>query len=396
MKLTAAVEGLPRSGIREIFEMALAVPDVIHLEVGEPGFPTPTHVVEAANRAALDGHTKYTPNAGIAELRRALASKVRERNGLDATLEQIVVTAGAVTGIFSALAALVQRGEEVLIADPSWPNYGLMMRVLGVEPVRFPLDAADGFAPRAATIERHITEQTRAIILNSPANPTGSVTAPEDLAEILEVARAHDLWVLSDEVYDEIWFDEPPVSIARLDDDGRVVTFFSMSKTYAMTGWRVGYLVAPEAVADAIIRCQEPITSCVNAPAQHAALAAITGSQTCVEEMRAAYRGRRDFVLGLLDGCGTGHVVPRGAFYAMVDVGATGMTGLQVAKRLVAEQRVAVAPGDTFGPASARWIRVSLAAPWAVLDEGIGRLVGALADWSYLDTNPSSNEERRR
>jgi aspartate/methionine/tyrosine aminotransferase len=379
MKPVAAVESLPRSGIREIFELALRTPDVIHLEVGEPDFPTPAHVVEAAVRAARDGHTRYTPNAGIPSLRSALADKVRERNGIAATPEQVVVTAGAVAGIFSALAALVERGADVLIADPSWPNYALMLQLLGIGASRYRLQPENGFTPTAAAIEPHVTDRTRAIVLNSPGNPTGGIIEPAALAEILELARRHDLWVLSDEVYDEIWFDEPPRSIATFDDDGRVITAFSMSKTYAMTGWRVGYLVAPPGIADVIVRCQEPLTSSVNAPAQHAAVAALTAAQDCVREMRDAYRLRRDRAAALMTSLGMDFALPRGAFYTMIDAGSTGSTSSELARRLVAEHRVAVAPGDTFGPATSRWLRISLASPWSALEEGIRRLGEALS-----------------
>jgi aspartate/methionine/tyrosine aminotransferase len=381
MKTSAAVTSLPRSGIRAIYELALSVPDSIHLEVGEPNFPTPAHVVEAAARAAADGFTKYTPNAGIAPLREALADKVATRNGIGATPEQVVVTPGAVAGIYSTLAALVDPGDEVLLADPSWPNYALMMRLLGIRAVHFRVRSHSGLVPTAADIEPHISDRTRAIILNSPGNPTGSIIREPALVEILELARRHDLWILSDEVYDEIWFDTPPIAMAPLDDDGRVVTFYSFSKTYAMTGWRVGYLVAPPAVAADVIKAQEPITSCVNAPAQMGAIAAVTGPQDCVGEMRASYKERRDAVVELFERRGIAHVRPTGAFYVMVDVAASGIMGLDFARRLVVEKGVAVVPGDTFGPDSGRFVRVSLATAPDLLLEGCNRLADAVAEW---------------
>ncbi len=381
MKTSKAVTSLPRSGIRAIYELALQVPDSIHLEVGEPNFATPPHIVEAAARAAADGFTKYTPNAGIAPLREALAEKVKKRNGIDATAEQVVVTPGAVAAIYSTLAALVDPGDEVLLADPSWPNYALMMQLLGIRPVRFGVRADSGLVPTAADIEPHISDRTRAIILNSPGNPTGSTIPKTALVEILELARRHDLWVLSDEVYDEVWFDAPPVAIAPLDEDGRVVTFYSFSKTYAMTGWRVGYLVAPPTVAAAVIRAQEPITSCVNAPAQMGAIEAIVGPQDCVGEMRSSYRQRRDSVVELLDRRGVAHVRPTGAFYIMVSVAAAGINGLDFAKKLVLEKGVAVVPGEAFGPESGEFVRVSLATAADLLLEGCSRLADAVSEW---------------
>ncbi len=382
MRPSRAIAGLPRSGIREIFELALRVPDAIHLEVGEPSFPTPGHVCEAAAAAAREGHTKYTPNAGIPELREVLARKVRDRNGIDAEADRVIVTPGAVAGLFSTLEATVDPGDEVLMGDPSWPNYGLMVRLLGATPRYFPLRPEAGMVPEAEIIERHVGARTRVLVLNSPGNPTGATTPRDVLVELLELAREHDLWVLSDEVYDEMWFEEPPQSAAPLDVDGRVVTFFSFSKTYAMTGWRVGYLVAPPGLVEHVVKAQEPITSCVNAPAQHAAIAAVTGPQDCVAEMRSAYRSHRDLACRLLDEGGVPYVRPSGAFYLMVDVSASGLDGGAFARRLVLERGVAVVPGITFGPGSGSFVRVSLASARGDLTEGLARLVDAVHAWS--------------
>ena len=314
-------------------------------------------------------------------LREALAAKVRERNGIDATAEQVVVTSGAVAGIYSTMISLVDPGAEMLLGDPSWPNYAQMMRLLKITPVHFPLRPEADLVPQAADVEPLITERTRAIMLNSPGNPTGGVTDAATLADLMELARRHDLLVFSDEVYDEISFDGPHTSAAPLDSDGRVVTFFSFSKTYAMTGWRVGYLVVPPGVSPLIVRAQEPITSCVNAPAQMGALAAVTGPQECVAEMRDAYRHRRDLVTEFLTGRGIPHVRPRGAFYLMIDVSGSGSSGMDFVLRLLNEKRVAVVPGDTFGPDSGRFVRISLATATEPLLEGVERLADAVADW---------------
>ncbi len=306
---------------------------------------------------------------------------MRTRNGIDATPEQIIVTPGAVAGIYSSLVALADPGSEVLLGDPSWPNYGLMMRLSGMTPVQFPVHAHNAMVPMAADIEPLITARTRAIILNSPGNPTGAITPEDALRDLLTLAAEHDLWVLSDEVYDEIWFDTPSVSAAPLDDDGRVITYFSFSKTYAMTGWRVGYLVAPVPVVDPIVKAQEPITSCVNAPAQKAAIAAVTGPQDCVEEMRSAYHERRDLVAALLDERGVPYVRPSGAFYLMADISRSGMEDVAFCRRLVNDKRVAVVPGTTFGPMSGAFVRISLATETRLLLEGVGRLADAVTEW---------------
>ncbi len=375
------VSAMPRSGIRRIMELAWTVPDVIHLEVGEPNFPTPDHIIDAAHQGAQDGFTRYTPNAGIPELRRVLAQKVRERNGIEATEDQIVVTPGAVVGLYSALAAITDPGSEVLLSDPSWPNYLMMMNLHGLQPVRYPLVAGDGFVPNPDRIEPLISDRTRVLLLNSPGNPTGATTPRQRLIELLELARAHDLWVLSDEVYDEIWFDDPHVSAGPLDEDERVICAFSFSKTYSMTGWRVGYLVTPPSLTEFVVKTQEPISSCVNAPAQMAAIAAVTGPQDCVTEMRSAYQRRRDLVTDFLEREGIPHVRPTGAFYMMVDVTGSGMDGLDFARRLVLERGVAVVPGETFGPDASSYVRVSLATATEPLVEGISRLADAIKEW---------------
>ena len=372
---------MPRSGIREVMELANSIDGAIRLETGEPNFTTPRHICEAAASAAFDGFTKYTPNAGIVPLREALATKVNERNGMDVTADQVVVTSGAVAGIYSTMASLVDPGAEMLLGDPSWPNYAQMMQLLKITPIHFPLRPEAGLVPQAADVEPLITERTQAILLNSPSNPTGAVTDEASLSGLMELARRHDLLVFSDEVYDEICFDGPYTPAAPLDTDGRVVTFFSFSKTYAMTGWRVGYLVVPPGVSPLIVRAQEPITSCVNAPAQMGALAALTGPQDCVAEMRDAYGQRRDLVTEYLTGRGIDHVRPSGAFYLMVDVSASGLSGMDFVQRLLNEKQVAVVPGDTFGPGSGRFVRISLATAGDLLMEGVQRLADAIEHW---------------
>jgi aspartate/methionine/tyrosine aminotransferase len=238
--------------------------------------------------------------------------------------------------------------------------------------------------PRAELVEPLITERSKVLILNSPGNPTGSVTPRAHLQELIELAAERGLWVVSDEVYDELVFEgEVAPSAGAFDDHGCVVTVFSFSKTYAMTGWRVGYAVAPPDVASLIIKAQEPITACVNGPAQMAALAALEGPQRCVALMRDAYRERRDGVVKLLAGAGVPHVEPQGAFYVWTDVSGSGLDGVEFARRLLRESSVAVAPGLAFGPRGNDFVRVSLAASPTELYDGVERLLGAVAEWSH-------------
>jgi aspartate aminotransferase len=371
---------MPVSRIREVMELAWKVPDAIHLEVGEPDFPTPPHVVEAAYAAARSGHTRYAPNAGLPELREALAEKVTGRNGYEARPEQVVVTQGGVEALYSVLLTLLDPGDEVLLPDPAWPNFRMISHLLGAREALYPLTAEGGFLPRVEDLERLVSPRTRAILLNSPSNPLGAVLPRDRLAELLEFARSTGLWVLSDEVYDEISFDGTFVSAGTLaGPEDRLVSIYSFSKVYAMTGWRVGYAVAPEELAKVLTGLQEPIISCVNTPAQKAALAAVTGPQEPVARMRAAYQARRDAVLEELARHGLSASRPSGAFYVWVDVSAAGIPSLELARRLVEEERLAVAPGDAFGPLGEGYVRLSLASSQEDLLEGARRLARFVA-----------------
>lgn len=381
-KPSDAVLRMERSGIREVFDLANRIPDAIHLEMGEPNFETPDHVREAAAKAADNGYTKYTPNAGIPELREALARKVRRRNGIAADPQQVVVTPGAIAALYGTVLALCDPGDEILLPDPAWPNYRMIAALQHLRVRRYPLLPENGMQPRAETIEPLVSDRTKLIVLNSPSNPTGTVTDEESLVELIQMAAEHDLWVVSDEVYDEIMLDGGVApSAAAVGSADRVVSVFSFSKTYAMTGWRVGYAVAPPDLAPLVVKTQEPITACVNAPAQMAALAALEGPQDCVTQMRDAYRRRRDSVMSILSEAGVPFVRPSGAFYAWIDVSASGLDGDDFSLRLLTERRVAVTPGSAFGPRGRDFVRVSLASAPDALVEGVERLVEAVHDW---------------
>jgi len=364
-----------------VFDEASKYSDCIRLEVGEPSFPTPEHVKQAARDALASNFTRYTPNAGILELREAIVDKVRRRNAIAATTDDIVVTNGGVEAVFTTLSAMVNRGDEVLISDPSWPNYLQMTVLLGVTAVYYPLRLEHDLIPTIDDIETLITPRTKVILVNSPGNPTGATIPESRLREILELAQRHNLWVIADEVYDEIYFDAPPVSMQSLDTDSRVVTVFSFSKTYAMTGWRVGYLVGPREIVSHILRIQEPVTSCVNSVAQKAAVAALTGDQACVSEMRAAYASRARLVTGILDRHDVPYATPSGAFYTMVDITRTGLADVEFVSRMITDKRVAVVPGSAFGPGSGAFVRVSLASSEDDLTLGVTRLAEAMHEW---------------
>jgi aspartate/methionine/tyrosine aminotransferase len=375
-----AIAAMPRSGIREIMDLARGREDVVHLEVGEPDFPTPPHIVEAGARALRDGHTRYTPNAGTASLREAIAGKLARVNELAVAPEQVVVTHGAVNALLTALMVLVEPGEGILMPDPGWPNYEMMATMLGAEAVRYPLDPASGYEPDLAQLAEHAARPgAKVLMTNSPGNPTGAVWSRETVRRVVEIAHEHDLYLLSDEVYEEIVFDGEHVSPARFDGEGRVLTVSAVSKTYAMTGWRIGYLVATRPLAALAAKVQEAIVACPSAASQVAAEAALTGSQDCVAQMREAYRRRRDVAVAGLEAAGLLIGAPRGAFYVLADVSAVTDDSAAFARSLVARHGLAVAPGATFGPAGAGTVRLSLAASEAAIVEGIGRLARAAA-----------------
>lgn len=369
-----------RSGIRELMDMAANIPEVLHLEVGEPDFATPSHIVEAAVAAARAGFTHYTPNAGLPELRTTISDAITVAHGRAVGPEHVVVTSGSVCGLMTSLIALVEPGEEVLIPDPGWPNYEMMVRTIGAEPVHYRLDAARQYEPDLDALAKQISPRTKVMLVNSPSNPTGAVFGVETARSLVEFAAAHDLYVVSDEVYEKLVFDTAHQSLGRWDVDGRVVCVYSFSKTYAMTGWRVGYVVAPPAIAEVVTKVQEPVVSCASAVSQKAAEAALTGPQTCVEEMCDAYRARRDVALNILGQAGVTSNVPRGAFYMLVDASPVTLDTYAFAYHLLREQRVAVAPGETFGPAGRGLVRVSLATDQVVLEEGVRRLAKMIAD----------------
>jgi aspartate/methionine/tyrosine aminotransferase len=369
---------MPRSGIREVMDRSRTLVGCIHLEVGEPSFPTPSHVVEAAVQALREGATKYAPNAGLAVLRESIVDKVRARNAIEANVDQVIVTVGGVQGLYSALQSVTEPGDHVLLPDPGWPNYMMIAHLLHLQQDRYQLRRENGFLPTVEDLEARVTPRTRAIVLNTPSNPLGTILPAPLLKDVCEFAGRHDLYVVSDEVYDELTFEPGFASAAAAGDPDRIITCFSFSKTYAMTGWRVGYLVAPVPLAPVLQKLQEPLVSCVNTAAQVAADAALRGPQNAVATMVAAYRHRRDALVDALGSSGVEHWRPSGAFYTWARLTGYRGTAVEFALRLLEEQNVAVAPGTAFGPSGEGWIRLSLATDEALLLEGAARIVALL------------------
>ncbi|MFQ5425799.1 MAG: pyridoxal phosphate-dependent aminotransferase, partial [Gaiellales bacterium] len=370
---------LRRSAIREVFEAADARPGTIRLEVGEPSFPTPGHIVDGALEAARSGHTRYTPNGGLWSLRELLAEKVASVDGYDARPEQVVATPGAMNALFSIYLALLEPGDEVLLPTPGFPNMDEMVSLLGGSPVFYRLHPAAGYLPDLAELESLVTPRTKAVFVNTPGNPTGAVFPPELVEQLVGLAAEHDLYLVSDEVYDELVLDDlEHVSAGRFDTDGRVISVYSFSKIYAMTGWRLGYCVASVELAELLRTLQEPEVSCPSTVSQKAAEAALTGPRGPIDAMREAYRARRDLAWRLVTEAGLDAFRTQGTFYMLVDVSTAGMSSREFTMHLLETGGVSVAPGEVFGPAGSGLVRVSLAPEPDELAEGLSRLVACL------------------
>lgn len=375
MKSLASIpSNMPRSGIRVLMEMASKLKNVIHLEVGEPSFPTPRHIIESAFEAARQGYTKYTSNSGFLSLREAISVKMKRVNGVDVPPDCIIVTVGGIGGLSTSMLALVDPGDEVLVPDPGWPNYYSLVAISGAKVVKYPLFSANGFIPDVKDVEERISKKTKVLLVSSPSNPCGSVFPREVVLSLINLAEKFGFYILSDEVYEEIIFDGKHISFASAEEGSHTISVFSFSKTYSMTGWRIGYVVAPNSASSLISKLQEPFVSCVSAISQKAAEAALLGPQESIVEQREVYKSRRDRVVKMLDDAGLLINIPEGAFYILADISSTGMDSNTFAKKFLEDSHVAVAPGETFGDNTAHCVRISLATKDDELIEGVGRL----------------------
>lgn len=363
------------SGIREVANEALRTPGAIRLDVGQPDFPTPQHVKDAGKRAIDENMTFYTHTQGLLSLRERLVAKLQRVNGIKTTPENIACGPGGVGAIAATLAAVVEQGDEVLLPDPGWPNYRMMLPWLGARGVYYPCPPSSGFQPDLEALESLITSRSKVLIVNSPNNPTGAVYPSQAIASMVEIAQRHNLWLLSDECYDQILLDGAMTSPAVLaPDDPRIATVFTFSKSYAMTGWRLGYVTGATELIDTATKVLESNSSCVSTISQIAAEAALDGPQDCVNEMVSAYRRRRDLVAGLLREAELFIAEPAGAFYIMADISPSGMHARDFAFALLRERGVSVAPGTAFGDVAREAVRISLASSDADLSEGVRRL----------------------
>jgi aspartate aminotransferase len=356
--------------------------DVIHLEIGEPDFDTPRHISEAAARGLLEqGMTHYTPAAGIAPLREAIAADVRRWKGIDASPEQVVVTPGAKPIMFDAMLALIHAGDEVIYPNPGFPIYESMARYVGGTAVAAPLREANDFRMDVGEVASLVTDRTRMIVINSPHNPTGSTLSSDDIREIARIAVEHDLVVLADEIYGRLQYEGEPLSIATLPGMAeRTITLDGFSKTFAMTGWRLGYGIVPEWLMKAFSTLVINSVSCTNAFAQAGAIAALTGPQDAADAMRAEFIARRALIVEGLNAIpGVTCVMPHGAFYAFPNVSAFGRTSAEVADHLLYDAGVCGLSGTSFGRYGEGYLRFSYANSRENLQRALERATDSLA-----------------
>jgi aspartate aminotransferase len=349
--------------------------DVCGFGAGEPDFDTPEHIKAAAIAALEAGFTKYTPSAGLPELRQAIAEKLEADNQITYRPSQIVVSSGAKHSCYNAILATCQAGDEVLIPSPYWVSYPDMVRLAGAEPVIVQTNERNGWKMRASDFENAMTPRTKMLILNSPGNPTGSVYTREELEAIVEVAAEEDIYILSDEIYEKLVYDDVKhVSVASLSQEAYdlTITVNGFSKAYAMTGWRLGYLAAPEAVARAVDNIQSHSTSNPNSFAQKGAVAALKGDQQPLADMRDEFGMRRNYMFDRITKIpNITAVKPEGAFYILVNISQLGLSSQNFADRLLSKASVAVVPGVAFG--DDRTVRLSYATSIDIIKKGLDR-----------------------
>lgn len=368
---------LPRSGIRRMFDLAAKHPDAIHLCMGEPDFATPSFIIEAAFQAAKEGKTHYTPNAGFLSLRRAVAEKYKKEQGAYYDPEgEVLITVGAMEALVLTLMSILNSGDEVIIPDPYWPNYQAQVLLAEGKPVFVPLYEEGGWILTADRVLSHLTPRCRAIIINSPHNPTGSVYGSNELQEIVRVCKENDILIISDEAYEKIIYDGEYHSICSLPEmKSRTIVINTFSKTYAMTGWRVGYVLGPEPLIREMTKLQENVAACASSISQEAALTALKRGEEAVMDMLTKYRRRRAIFLQEIEKTRSFSCCPpRGTFYAFVNVRRLGDKSEDIALRLLKEAKVVTVPGSAFGSGGEGYLRFSFATSEDNIREAFDRI----------------------
>jgi aspartate/methionine/tyrosine aminotransferase len=388
---------MQRIGVESAFEVLVRARaleakghSVIHLEIGEPDFPTPAHIVDAAKKALDEGWTHYGPTQGFPELREAVASYISQTRNIRVGPEHVSIVPGGKPIIFFSMMALLDPGDEVIYPNPGFPIYESMIRTLGATPVPIPLVESRGFSFDLNMLEDKLSDRTRMLVLNSPQNPTGGVIPADEIRQIADLLRERDLIVLSDEIYSRIYYDDPPVSITSFPGMlEKTIILDGFSKTYAMTGWRMGYGVMPTWIVEAIGKLMVNSNSCTASFTQRAGIAAINGPQDATERMVAEFRRRRDaFCKGLNTIPGFRCTIPGGAFYAFANVSETGMDAKELADFLLNEAGVACLSGGAFGEYGEDYIRFSYANSLENLMEAVARMQKMAARWERAAALP--------
>ncbi|MCP1157840.1 MULTISPECIES: aminotransferase A [Bacillus] len=367
------VQQIEISGIRRFFNMVAGTKDMISLTIGQPDFPTPLHVRDAAIKAIDSGFTSYTHNAGDIRLREAAASFVRQKYKMDYNAEnEVIVTTGASEAIDIAFRTILEEGAEVILPGPVYPGYEPIIRLCGAVPVH--ADIRDSrFRFTAEVIRRHLSPKTRCIVLPYPSNPTGVSLTDEELAEIADLVKGRDIFILADEIYSELNYGRPHTSISSLLREQTIV-INGLSKSHSMTGWRIGLLFAPEAIAKHILKVHQYNVTCASSISQMAALEALTEGIDDAVPMREEYLSRRDYVYGRLVNMGLDVVKPDGAFYMFVKIPEKNITSFDFCLKLVNEAGVAFVPGSSFSELGEGYFRLSFAYSKDTLKEGLDRL----------------------
>ncbi len=386
MKLAGRMNDI---GVESAFEVLVRARElerkgkhVIHLEIGEPDFPTPAHIIEAAKRALDEGYTHYGPTQGLPELRESVARYVSRTRNIRVSSEHVSIVPGGKPIIFFPMLALIEPGDEVIYPDPGFPIYESMIRFSGGVPVPIPLVEERGFSFDLDTLRERLSPKTKLLVLNSPQNPTGGLIPPEDIRDIANMVRDRDLMVLSDEIYSRIYYgEEAPASIASLPGMlEKTIILDGFSKTYAMTGWRMGYGVMPAWLVEAVNKLMVNSNSCTATFTQRAGLAAIDGPQEPVERMVAEFRRRRDaFCAGLNQIPGFRCALPGGAFYAFANITGTGMKSKELADYLLYDAGISCLSGAAFGEFGEGYIRFSYANSYENLMQAVERIKTAVA-----------------
>ena len=386
-KIAARMNRMAPSGIRKVNEKALAMERagerVLHFEIGRPDFDTPEYIKRAAEQALADGKVHYTSNFGLMELRQAIADKLKRENNVDYTASEVLVTVGLSEAVFAVLATILEEGDEILVPDPVWLNYINVPNLLGAKAVTYGLTEETGFQMNLEEVKAKITPKTRAIVIITPNNPTGGVLSEDVLKELAEIAVSNDLMVISDEVYERLVYDGAKhISIASLPGmKERTFTMNGMSKAYAMDGWRLGYVAAPEEYILVMNKFHQHNTTCAPNFVQVAAIAALTQEGDEVKEMVKEYQRRRDYAVKAINEIPGLHCeCPKGAFYIFINCKSLGMKSADLSAFLLEEAKIALVPGDVFGPGGEGYLRMSFANSYENVVEGCEHLRKAVEE----------------